>query len=113
MATQIARWPGTRTRHGSRTAPGMKSITVDGTPEECYRAWRDLESLPRFLSFVDSVRPHHDNRYHWVARERSGDPVEWDVDVVEERPGEALSWRSIPGSDVDMVCVVAFEEAAG
>jgi uncharacterized membrane protein len=91
----------------------MKSLTVDGTREQCYRAWRNLESFPRFLSFVDSVRPHGDVRYHWVAHERDGDALEWDVDLVEDRPGESLSWRSIPGSDVETFGAVRFEPATG
>jgi uncharacterized membrane protein len=113
MATQIARRPGSRTRDGSATSPPMKSITVDGTPEACYKAWRNLESFPRFLSFVEAVRPHGDNRFHFIARERDGDPVEWDVDLVEDRPGQSLVWRSIPGSDIETVGVVTFEKAPG
>jgi uncharacterized membrane protein len=91
----------------------MKSLTVDGTPEECYRAWRNLESFPRFLSFVDSVRPHGDKRFRWVAHERDGEPIEWDVDLVEDWPGDVMVWRSIPGSDVETVGVVEFEPAHG
>jgi uncharacterized membrane protein len=101
MATQIA------------SGPRMKSITVDGTPAECYRAWRDMEGLPRFLSFVEAVRPHREDRFHWIVRDRDGDRTEWDVDLVEDRPGEALAWRSIPGSDVEMTGVVLFERATG
>ena len=113
MATQIARRPGSRTRDGSRTAPAMKCLTVDGTPEACYQAWRNLEAYPRFLSFVEAVRSHGEDRFHWVARDPAGDRIEWDVDLVEDRPGESLVWRSIPGSDVETVGVVTFEEAPG
>jgi uncharacterized membrane protein len=111
MATQIARRPA-RSRGGTGTAPEAKSITVDGTPEECYRAWRDMEGLPRFLSFVESVRPHREDRFHWVAR-NDDDILEWDVDLVDDRPYRALVWRSIPGSDVELVGVVQFEPATG
>jgi len=90
----------------------MKSITVDGTAEDCYRAWRDHRNLPRFLSFVENVRPLSDGRYHWVARD-GDDVVEMEVDIVEEKPGVALTWRSIPGSDMETVGEVEFERAAG
>ena len=106
MTTQIAR------RSGSKTALAMKSITVDATAEECYRAWRDPEEFPRFLSFVQAVRPHSDTRSHWVARV-GDDTAEWDVDLVEDRPNRALTWQSIPGSDVDLVGVVQFDPATG
>lgn len=113
MATQIARRPGSRTRDGTKTGPPMKSITVEGTPEECFRAWRDLERFPQFLSFVETVQPHGEGRFHWIAREPSGETVEWDVDLIEESPSETLVWRSLPGSDVELVGVVQFERATG
>src|SRR5262245_8223505 len=98
MATQIARRPGFRARP---TDLAMKSITVDAAPEAVYRAWRDPEAFPRFLSFVEAVSPHSETRSHWVCC-KGGDTVEWDVDLVEDRPDRALAWRSIPGSDVEL-----------
>ncbi len=41
------------------------------------------------------------NRYsHWVAEGPMGVPVEWDAEVLDERPGEYLVWRSLPGSAI-------------
>src|SRR5262245_50409474 len=113
MATQIARRPRSRPRAETRARLEMRSITVDGTPEECYRAWRNVEGFPRFLSFIKTVRPYSDVRFHWIACDTNGETVEWDVDLVEDRPNLGLAWRSSPGADVESSGVVRFEPATG
>ena len=36
----------------------VKTITVNRSPEEVYRFWRDFENLPRFMSHLESVQRH-------------------------------------------------------
>jgi uncharacterized membrane protein len=37
-------------------------------------------------------------------------PIEWDADIVAERENAMLSWRSLPGADVDHAGTVRFRE---
>jgi uncharacterized membrane protein len=37
---------------------------------------------------------------HWVVRGPLGSTIEWDAEIVEDRPGELLVWRSGPNADV-------------
>ena len=37
-------------------------------------------------------------------------PLIWDAEVVEERENTLLSWRSLPGADVDNMGTVRFRE---
>ncbi len=39
--------------------------------------------------------------------------VEWDAEVVEDRPNELIRWRSLPGSTVENQGTVWFERARG
>lgn len=117
MATQIARRPG-RGRPAAGTAKRKtvlptRSITVDGSPEECYRAWRDPGAVSRFLSFVHGVRSLEGKHARWVERESDGDSVEWEVERVEDVANEAIAWRSVPGSKVETIVAVRFERAPG
>lgn len=112
MATQIVRRPAKRKKKAA-AFPETRCITVDATPDECYRVWRDLEGLPRFLSVVERVRTHGDARSHWVERKPDGEIEEWDVELVEDRPGEVIAWRSVSETDVDSAGVVRFEKASG
>jgi uncharacterized membrane protein len=43
----------------------------------------------------------------------AGDTVEWDAEIVEDRPNELIRWRSLPGADVDHSGVVTFAPATG
>jgi uncharacterized membrane protein len=91
----------------------QKSITVNRSPEECYRFWHDFESFPRFMTHLHTVQLTGDNRMHWVAAGPAGSSVEWDAELVADEPGEHIAWRSLEGSQVDNEGVVRFEPAPG
>jgi uncharacterized membrane protein len=90
-----------------------RSITVDRSPEEVYLFWRNLENLPRFMRHLESVRVIDERRSHWIARAPGGASVEWDAEVLEDRPNEAIAWSSLPGSDVENAGRVRFLRAPG
>ena len=88
-----------------------RSVTVNRSPEEVYRFWREFENLPRFMQHLEAVRTSGGTRTHWVAKGPAGATVEWDAETVEDRPNERLSWRSLAGSDVRNEGVVRFVKA--
>ena len=89
-----------------------KAITVWRPPDEVYRFWRDFENLPRFMRHLESVRVT-ESRSHWKASGPAGKSVEWDAEIVEDRPHELIAWRSLPGADVDNRGQVRFRPAPG
>jgi len=89
-----------------------KSITINKSPEEIYRFWRNFENLPRFMSHLESVRID-ERRSHWMVKGPAGSRVEWDAELVEDLPNQLIRWRSLPGADVDNSGVVTFERATG
>jgi len=91
----------------------IKSITINRPAEECYRFWRDFESLPRFMRHLESVRILDGNRLRWKAKGPVGLSVEWDAELIGDEPGHYLAWRSVEGADVDNAGVVRFERAPG
>jgi len=90
-----------------------KSITVGRPPEELYAFWHNFEQLPRFMSHLKSVTTLAGNRSHWVAKGPVGLNVEWDAQIMEDKPNELISWRSLDGSDVDNAGEVRFKAAPG
>jgi uncharacterized membrane protein len=90
-----------------------KIIMINRSPDELYRYWRDFENLPRFMDHLESVRVISDRRSHWIVKGPVGKRVEWDADIVEERPGELICWRSVEGSQVQHSGCVRFEAARG
>ena len=90
-----------------------ESVTVNRPAGELYRYWRNLENLPRVFSHLVEVREIDSRRSHWAARAPAGSVVEWEAEIVSEREGEALSWRTLEGSDVVHRGSVRFRSAPG
>jgi uncharacterized membrane protein len=88
-----------------------KAVTVNKRPEEVHRFWRNFENFPRFMTHVESVERDGD-RSHWVVKAPTG-TIEWDAEIVDERPGELIAWRSLPGSSVTNAGRVRFKAAPG
>src|SRR6266581_4817463 len=59
---------------------------------------------------LESVVSTNGKRSHWVAKAPLPAPIEWDADIVTERENALLSWRSLPGSEVDHAGTVRFRE---
>jgi uncharacterized membrane protein len=90
-----------------------KTILINRAPEEVYKFWRAFENLPLFMYHLESVQVTGERRSHWVAKAPAGACVEWDAEIVEDRPNEAIAWRTVEGSDVKHSGVVEFERAPG
>lgn len=101
------------TRLGREPIAANAVITIARVPEEVYQFWRDLRNLPRFMAHLASIEPVDEQRSHWTAIGPGGVKVEWDAEIVEDRFGEMIAWRSLPGADVDNSGVVRFVPAPG
>lgn len=88
-----------------------KSITINRSPEELFRFWRDPENLARFMHNLESVRKLDDKRSHWIARGPAGKTVEWDAEIINEEPNRRIGWRSLRGADVESGGSVHFDPA--
>jgi uncharacterized membrane protein len=103
--------------HTGWTAQGgvqvRQSLTITRAPEEVYGFWRDFRNLPQFMSHLEAVQVLDERRSRWTARAPAGRTVEWEAEIVEDRPGELIAWRSLPGADVANSGVVRFARAPG
>lgn len=86
-------------------------ITIGVPRMALYRYWRNFANLPRFMRHLVAVRVVNERRSHWMAQAPAGRIVEWDAELVEERPGELLRWRSLPDADVTNFGMVRFVDA--
>jgi uncharacterized membrane protein len=84
-----------------------KAITVNRSPEQLYRFWRDFANLPRIMTHLQAVQTTSPTRSHWVAKGPMG-TVEWDAEIFNERANELIAWRSLEGSQVDTAGSVHF-----
>ena len=90
-----------------------KAITIQRPIAQVYAFWRQLDNLPQFMRHVESVTVQDDLHSHWAVKTLAGKVVEWDSEIIEERENEMLSWRSVPGADVDNAGSVWFTPIPG
>lgn len=90
------------------------SLTVNRPRHEVYEFWRRLENLPRFMEHLITVKQLNERESEWEARAPKGlATVRWRAFIVDDIPGELLSWQSEPGSAVDNAGSVVFTDAPG
>lgn len=90
-----------------------RTTTINRPASEVYERWRALEELPTFMAHLRSVEQLGGGRSHWIAAAPAGRTVQWDAEIVEDRPGEVLAWRSLDGADVPNHGSVRFAAAPG
>ena len=89
------------------------AVTINKAPDELYRYWHDFAHLPWFMDHLEAVTVVSAQRSHWTAKAPAGATVEWDADIVEDRPNEVIAWRSVEGATVHNEGSVRFTPAPG
>lgn len=72
-----------------------KSLQVGRPIEEVFRAWSELQGLPRYVPMVQRIAVQG-KRSHWVVN-AAGRVVEWDATLTQKIPNQALGWKSVNG----------------
>ncbi len=92
----------------------VEAVTVSRPREELYQFWQEVENLPRFMRHLESVRKLDGNVSVWQASApRNLGTVTWEAELTENRPGELIAWRSLPGADIETAGRVQFADASG
>jgi uncharacterized membrane protein len=86
----------------------VRSIHIQRDEHELYEFWRNLANLPRVMRHLEAVTPLDRQRSLWCARGPAGQKLEWEAEVITDRPGEIIAWQSVPGSQVDTAGSVRF-----
>lgn len=98
----------TLTGHRSGSLELSASVTVRRSPEELYEFWRDFTRLPQIMTSIKAVEKLPDGRTHWQAETPLGGVYEWGAEIVEDVPGERISWRAVEDADVPQTGEIRF-----
>lgn len=93
-----------------RSVDVRHSVYISRPREELYAIWRDFSTLPQFMTHLERVDVLSATTSHWVTKGPAGMSVEWDAEIVDERPGEWIAWRTIEPSEVPNNGTVMFRE---
>jgi uncharacterized membrane protein len=85
-----------------------KSVSILRSPDDLYNFWRDFSNLARFMPNIESVEAIEGGLWRWKARGPASTTYEWEAVLLEDRPNELISWRSIENADVDNAGSVSF-----
>ncbi|GAB4368206.1 MAG: SRPBCC family protein [Elainellaceae cyanobacterium] len=89
-----------------------KSVTIFGkSPQEIYTFWRNFQNLPSFMKHLQRIDIISDTRSHWVTQAPLNSTVEWDAEIVADRPNELIAWTSVDNVDIDNSGFVRFQPA--
>ncbi len=111
-ARRLARQP-SETQRRRRRVQVEQVVTVNRSIAEVYGFWRDFANFPRFMAHLERVEVLDSRRSRWTATAPVGMTVGWDAEIVHDRDGEWLAWRSLPGSQVENSGSVRFAPAPG
>jgi len=89
----------------------VKACTINKSPEELFRFWRQLENLPRFARHLASVTQRPGKESHWEAKWPSGVTTEWDAVIIVEHENALIAWETLEGSEIRNAGSVRFEPA--
>jgi uncharacterized membrane protein len=90
-----------------------KVLTINRPPQQVYEFWHNLENLPRFMKHLESVQVTGERTSHWKALGPGGVSVEWDAEMMDDTPGQAISWHSIGEAEIPNKGSVEFAAAPG
>lgn len=69
-------------------------MTINKPARELYTFWRRGEGLAQLSPLLQSVQAHDAIHWEWTANAPGGQTVQWDTEIVEDKPGEILRWQS-------------------
>ncbi|HEX4455972.1 MAG TPA: SRPBCC family protein [Kofleriaceae bacterium] len=91
--------------------PVVFSVTIAKSPREVYDFFRKLERLPEFMDYLDSVKQTDTTHSTWTAKLPAGGTVSWNAEIVDDRPGESIAWKTVADAPFELDGRVTFAQA--
>ncbi|MBC7458569.1 MAG: SRPBCC family protein [Bdellovibrionaceae bacterium] len=91
---------------------GHFAVTIGKNRNDIFNFFRNFENLPFFMKDLKQVDILSNKKSHWIVELKNGLKAEWDAEIVAERPGEMIAWKSIEGSEVETTGSIWFSPAA-
>jgi uncharacterized membrane protein len=102
----------TQPREEKENLKSHHAITIGKDPYDVFTFFRNFKNLPLFMKDLVKIDLLSDKRSHWTVQVKNGSKAEWDAEIIQEIPGELISWSSVEGSEVKTFGTVRFEKAS-
>lgn len=90
-----------------------RTVTIARPRGEIYAFWRDPANLAGFMENVEAAAASGPDTWRWTIRAPAGRTVSVETRIVDDREGERIAWRSVPGSEIDTEGKISFRDAPG
>lgn len=90
------------------------SMVINRPRHDVYDAWRNLSNLPIFMEHLVQVNEEDELVSDWEMRIPGGlGTLRWKAEIIKERDGEMIAWKSVEGSELNNAGKVGFRDALG
>jgi uncharacterized membrane protein len=89
----------------------VRSITIDRPITELYKFWQDFSKLPEAFKYIESIQFTGNNKAHVKLKLPGNLSTEFDAEIYTNVPNEVISWRSLPGSELQNAGSIRFTDA--
>lgn len=98
--------------HTPRAINIRGDFEIDRPAAEVYAHWRNLDNLSGSIAHLMDVKVIDGELSHWKSNVLGNlFSFEWEAEIVKDEPGQLIGWRSTPGSLIQHVGRVKFEES--
>lgn len=70
------------------------TVNVERPVEDLYTFWRNFENLTEVFTRIRDIRSLGPIRARWFAEATDGTTIQWETEIVADRPNQAIAWRS-------------------
>ncbi|WP_022673888.1 SRPBCC family protein [Novosphingopyxis baekryungensis] len=92
-----------------------RSVTIRKPAAELYEYWRDFCNLPEFMENVEKIAKQGGptGGAVWKVKAPGGGTIALKTEIAEEVENKRIAWRSVEGSDIEIMGEVRFSPAPG
>ena len=87
------------------------AVTINAPVSEIYSWWEGFRQLPQFMQDAASIEMTDAGTTRWTFALPGGQNVAMDIELMESRPNEEISWRTGQGSPLSGSGQVRFRTA--
>jgi len=73
----------------------LRSVTVQRTPHDVFRAWRRPETFAQAMAHFASHTSLEGERTRWTLHDPLGREHSWVTQIVDEQPGKRIRWQTV------------------
>jgi uncharacterized membrane protein len=86
-----------------------KSVMVNGSQQDLYRYWRQIENLQQLFPNILSICRIDNTRSRWTLGGPGGIELKWTAEITIDRENEMIGWRSVGRADLDNAGYIRFD----